>query len=207
MVAASMLWGDGSLGADQDDWNRLVQFKALTSTPAYIIGPEEPDCSTPGSAAMSIDATATLWNTVIAPHGAQGSVLMSPSMCHQIDETFLTPWMAKISVQPDVINIHVNKKNMAGVKASIDYYYNKYKKPIWVTEFACVEDQSWTPCTDQGEINQFINDIVDVFEKDERVYAYAYSNGIGLGNVWPAIVNGQMTASGKAYLAAISKYH
>lgn len=60
-------------------------------------------------------------------------------------------------------------------------------------QFACVEDQSWTPCTDQAEINQFINDIVALFEKDPRVYAYAYSNGIGLGDAWPAIVNGQLT--------------
>jgi hypothetical protein len=60
-------------------------------------------------------------------------------------------------------------------------------------QFACVEDQSWTPCTDQAEIDQFISDIVKAFEDDSRVYAYAYSNGEGLGDVWPAISNGQLT--------------
>ena len=60
-------------------------------------------------------------------------------------------------------------------------------------QFACVEDQSWTPCTDQTEIDQFISDIVKLFEEDSRVYAYAYSNGEGLGDVWPAIANGQLT--------------
>ena len=52
-----MLWGDGSLGDDQNDAARVTAFKALTATPKYIIGFEEPDCSTPGSANMGIDAS------------------------------------------------------------------------------------------------------------------------------------------------------
>lgn len=43
----------------------------------------------------------------------------------------------------------------------------------------------FTPCTDQGEINTFINDVVSYFERTADVYAYAYSNGLGLGDVWP----------------------
>lgn len=80
-----------------------------------------------------------------------------------------------------------------------------------MTEFACVDGESpslfpkstqsksktvlnrprsadvigFTPCTDQGEINTFIKDIVDYFESTPDVYAYAYSNGLGLGDVWP----------------------
>jgi hypothetical protein len=54
-------------------------------------------------------------------------------------------------------------------------HYASYGKPIWVTEFACVDDvNGFVPCTDQGEINSFINDIVDLFESDSRVAAYAY---------------------------------
>jgi hypothetical protein len=50
----------------------------------------------------------------------------------------------------------------------------------------------FTPCTDQSEINTYINDIVALFESDERVYAYAYSDGLGLGDVWPTVKNGQL---------------
>lgn len=86
--------------------------------------------------------------------------------------------------------------------------YNKYGKPLWVTEFACVDDSSsFIPCTDQGEINQYISDIVDLFESDSRVAAYAYSDGYGLGDVWPTTKNGKLSASGEAYLAALSRHH
>jgi hypothetical protein len=53
-------------------------------------------------------------------------------------ETWLEPFSKMIDRPWDITNIHINKNNMAGVKASIDYYYNKYKKPLWVSEFACV---------------------------------------------------------------------
>jgi hypothetical protein len=89
-----------------------------------------------------------------------------------------------------------------------EHYLTEYGKPIWVTEFACVDGQSpaihlvyasldcrkshsytdyekFEPCTDQSEINSFIYDIVDYFENNSNVYAYAYSNGLGLGDVWP----------------------
>lgn len=73
-----------------------------------------------------------------------------------------------------------------------------------MTEFACVDgtchirfdftnnvqegtidNKKFEPCTDQSEINAFINDVVDYFEGNSNVFAYAYSNGLGLGDVWP----------------------
>lgn len=57
MEGASMLWGDGGLGDDQNDAARVAAFKALSTTPKYVIGFEEPDCSTPGSASMTVDAS------------------------------------------------------------------------------------------------------------------------------------------------------
>jgi len=77
-----------------------------------------------------------------------------------------------------------------------------------VTEFACVDDvNGFTPCSDQGEIDSFINDIVALFESDGRVAAYAFSNGKGLGSQWPMTSpSGGFSESGKTYLNAISKY-
>jgi len=60
-------------------------------------------------------------------------------------------------------------------------------------QFACVDDKNWKPRTDQTVIDKYINDIVKLFEGDSRVYAYAYSNGLGLGKVWPAFSTGQLT--------------
>jgi len=209
MIGPAMLWGDGHLGGDDDDASRLTAFEALSGSQPYIIGFEEPDCSTEGSADMSIGETATAWDSFIAPWGAKGSLLISPSMCHQAAENFLQPLEQQISTPWDVTNLHINKNSMDGVNEDLDHYWNTYGKPMWITEFACVDDSNgFVPSTDQGEINTFIQQIVDLFEADSRVYAYAYSNGEGLGNVWPAISDaGELTESGQTYLAAVSKYH
>ncbi|KAK4689886.1 hypothetical protein P7C73_g240, partial [Tremellales sp. Uapishka_1] len=205
-LAIPMLWGDGSV--DSTDASRLAAFKAITIAPKYIIGFEEPDCTTYGSSDIGVATAAALWDSVIAPWQSQGTLLLSPSMCHQKDETWLTPFKNAISTQWDITNLHINKNSMDGVNADLDYYWTTYGKPMWITEFACVDDSTgFTPCTDQSEINTFINDIVALFENDSRVYGYAYSNGEGLGDVWPMWSNGALTESGTTYLSAISAHH
>jgi len=202
-----MLWGAGT--ADDTDRQRLAAFRNIKdTTPKYVLGFEEPDCASGGgSAGMDVNTAVSLWNELIAPMGKRGTLLLSPSMCKQADEDWLTPFGQQINFNWDITAIHVNKNNMDGVRKDIDHYWNTYKKPIWVTEFACVNDQAWAPSEDQNEINNYINQIVDLFESDSRIYGYAYSNGYGLGSKWPMVQNGQLTESGRTYLAAVSKYH
>ena len=56
------------------------------------------------------------------------------------------------------------------------------------------DQNGFKPCTDQVEINAFINDIVSFLEGHPHVYAYAYSNGEGLGSTWP-LTDGQSLRS------------
>ena len=150
-----MLWGNGAQG-DQDA-GRLSAFKALTQSPAYIMGFYEPDCLPPMSSAIdpivgecgirltnrSLTALASvLWNSLIVPHRSNGgSVLLSPGMCKQADETWLQPFQSAIGASNmwDITAIHVNKNNMDGVRKDIDHYWNTYGKPIWVTEVSAVK--------------------------------------------------------------------
>ncbi|KAJ7678904.1 glycosyl hydrolase catalytic core-domain-containing protein [Mycena polygramma] len=205
-IPVPMLWGGGS--ADSTDASRLAQFKKISAAPQYMLGFEEPDCAAGGgSAGMSVSDGVQIWEQYIAPFKSKGTKLGSPSMCKQAAETWLKEFSQQISTDFDFTAIHVNKNSMAGVNADLDHYAS-YGKPIWVTEFACVDDSTgFTPCTDQGEINSFINDIVNLFEGDSRVAAYAYSNGEGLGDVWPMTdSSGALTESGQTYVNAISKY-
>ncbi|KAF6757144.1 glycosyl hydrolase catalytic core-domain-containing protein [Ephemerocybe angulata] len=205
-VAVPMLWGGGT--ADGTDAQRLSAFRKLGGNPPYVMGFEEPDCASgSGSAGMSVDEGVRLWEELMAPLKSRGTKLGSPSMCKQADETWLTEFSKKIKTPWDFTTVHVNKNNMDGVKQVIDHY-TKFGKPIWVNEFACVADNpNFIPCSDQGEIDSFINQIVPYFESNPNIYAYAYSNGYGLGNVWPMWSNGKLSASGRTYLNAISKYH
>ncbi|KAI9744455.1 MAG: hypothetical protein M1818_001984 [Claussenomyces sp. TS43310] len=205
-IGVPMLWGDGHV--DETDASRLAAFKNITTTPQYVMGFYEPDCSTAGSSDVSVDTAVELWEELIAPWGDKGTLLGSPSMCKQADETWLAEFKTKITHDWDFTTIHISKTNMTGANKDIDHYWDTYGKPIWVTEFACVDDvDGWNPCTDQSEIDGYINDIVDLLEADSRIYAYAYTAGEGLGDVWPPVENGELTESGQTYLTDIEKYY
>ena len=166
----------------------------------------EPDWTPPDSSDIDPTTAATLWSTTLAPLGKKGTLLGSPSLATQYDEKWLTPF-ADAPEHPtwDFTCIHTNKPNVTGVKEDVEYYLAKYKKPIWVSEFACVDDQHWAPCTDAAQIKTFIQDVVEFFQGNDSVIAYGYSNGNGLGTVWPMIdKSGTISASGQVYLDAIS---
>ena len=78
----------------------------------------------------------------------------------------------------------------------VEYYLGKYKKPKWVSEFACVDNVTWTPCVVAHEIKTFIQDVVAFLQGNQSVVAYGYSDGDGLGD-----------ASGRVYLDAINALH
>jgi hypothetical protein len=209
VVGIPMLWGDGQNG--DEDAKRFKEFQAGIPQPQYLLGFNEPDCTgRDTSANMNIKNGYQYWNQYIAPKGNSGALLGSPSMCLQKDEAWLKRFVMKpLDRSFDFTAIHVYKPDMAGVRADIDYYWNQYGKPIWVTEFACVYDQdNFTPCTDQGQINQWIRDVVNLFEGDGRVKAYAYTDGGGLGKAWlPTNSAGTaLSESGRTYLGAIRKY-
>lgn len=205
-IGVPMLWGNGTV--DTQDKERLTAFEHLSTVPAYVLGYEEPDCTSgSGSADMTVQDGVSKWESLIAPLRKKGSKVGSPSMCKQADETWLSEFRDQISTPWDFTAIHINKNSLDGVKKDIDHYM-KYGKPIWVTEFACVDDyQGFTPCTDQQEINNFINDIVVYMQGNSYIQAYAYSNGLGLGDVWPLMDGDSLSESGRTYLAAIEKYH
>lgn len=203
----SMLWGGGNNG--NMDHDRFQKFQQLSYAPKFLLGFNEPDCSAPDvSAGISVDRGVELWNQYIAPKGDQGSLLGSPSMCAQKDENWLSQFRDRqLNRDWDFTAIHVYKPDMQGVRDDIDHYWNKYGKPIWVTELGCVYDQQgFRACSDQGEINQWIRDVVDLLENDDRIAAYAYTND-GLSDQWRATNGDGLSESGRTYLDAISKYN
>jgi len=206
------LWGDGSACASVSS-TRLTQFNDVvgsSSAPKIMFGFYEPDCDCPDSSAISDPSTGlAMWNEYLKPLAARGTTLGSPSMCTQKDESWLSEFSGKATGQElatwDVTSIHINKNSLAGAQADVEYYVAKYGKPVWVTEFACVDDvDGWAPCSDQGEINTFINEVVAFFQGNDSVVAYGPSNGLGLGNVWPMTdSSGALTATGQTYINAI----
>ena len=172
-----------------------------------MFGFYEPDCDCPMSSDMSDPVVgAQKWNSMLAPLASRGTVLGSPSMCKQTAENWLTPFKeAGLHADWKVTSIHVNVADLAGVQRDVEHYASKYGKPIWVSEFACVHAGNgfFNPCTDQGEIDNFINTVVPWLEANETVVAYGASNGAGLGSTWPLIHQGKLTHTGNTYLNAL----
>jgi hypothetical protein len=207
-IAVPMLWGNGHRGSVQDDWNRFTKFTSTWSAsnaPPYVLGFNEPDCYQGASSDMSVPDAVYAWNQYIAPLGNAGSLLISPAMCMQQYENFITPFQKSINTPFDVIAVHIYIDTIAGVKAVLDYYWSKYQKPMWVTEFGCVHNPSgsFTGCTSQSLATQFMTDAVNLFQNDYRVYAYAPQNA---GNAWKMGEAGRLTVTGTAYLNAIKKF-
>lgn len=208
VMGIGMLWGASGSPCGSVKTERLAIFNEMMSNntvPSIMFGFYEPDCDCWMSSQMSTSSAALDWESLIAPLAQKGTILGSPSMCKQYNEDFLTPFRSAISTDWEVTSIHINKPNVSEAQKDVEYYSSTYGKKIWVSEFACVHDQpSWEPCTDQDEINNFINDVVSYFESNDDVVAYGPSNGAGLGEVWPLTdSNGALTTSGQTYLSAI----
>ncbi|KAI7459828.1 hypothetical protein KC351_g17531 [Hortaea werneckii] len=205
-----MLWGASGSACGDVTPERVSLFHSMLdndSIPEIMFGFYEPDCDCDMSAQMTVSDAQTQWDALLAPLADKGVVLGSPSMCKQKDEDFLTPFLDNGARDWDVTSIHINKPDLDGVKEDVEYYVSTYGKPIWVSEFSCVNDaDGWSPCTDQTQINKLINDAVSYFESNEHIVAYGPSNGAGLGNVWPLTSNGELTESGKTYLNAIKNF-
>jgi hypothetical protein len=164
----------------------------------------EPDCDCPMSSSMTVTAAASIWNSHLAPLATKGSILGSPSLCKQRDEDFLTTFKSQITQDWDITSIHINKLDLAGIKADVEHY-RTYGKPIFVSEFACVDDRNgFTPCSNQAQIDVFLSQAVTYFESQSDIIAYGPSNGEGLGSTWPFFnSDGQLSSTGQAYLDII----
>lgn len=52
---------------------------------------------------MDYTSAANLWNELVVPHGEAGSLLLSPSMCHQAAETgWLQPFQKLLTRDWDI---------------------------------------------------------------------------------------------------------
>lgn len=209
-LTVPQLWGNSTSCDNTPDLaSRFSAFTSLTATatPSIMFGFYEPDCGCPDSSDITDPAQgASLWNSYLGPLKAKGTTLGSPSMCKQFNEDYLTPFDAAISTSWDITSIHINKNSVNGAIADIEYYVGTYGKPVWISEFACVDDSNYNfiPCTDQTEIDDYINQCVSYFQGNDSVVAYGPSNGAGLGSVWPLFdSSGALSASGTTYLNAI----
>lgn len=181
-----MLWGT--------DANHLNGYsdaiKSYGSNIKCLLGFNEPDLSSQSN--MSPAAAAAAWKKYIQPYAGKLK-LISPAVTNgaaPLGLAWLDKFMSACSgctIDAVAIHIYDSATNVDYFKSYITGAYNRYKKPIWVTEFA----GSGTTAQQQ----QFIKTMTAWLDSQSFVHRYAYFADIE-GSL---VSGGSLTAIGKAY--------
>ncbi|KAG6015093.1 hypothetical protein E4U54_004246 [Claviceps lovelessii] len=155
---------------------------------------------------------ARLWRHQLARLRRRGTRMGSPTVL----ATQLDWWLVRYWQWADwqMTSIHIFEPDVAAFKKHIDHYWYWYGKQIWITEFGCRHDPARevefprSPCNDQRYVNRLIRDLVQYFEDDDRIAAYAYPEENEWCELCAALDENEMslTPAGDAYLRAIMPY-
>jgi Glycosyl hydrolase catalytic core len=168
--------------------------KAIPSSSA-LLGFNEPDNA--GQANMTAQSAASLWPQVESmAKAASISKLVSPAVASSI--TWMDQFMSLCSgCQIDYIAFHDYTDTAAALEAEVQEF-EKYNKPIWLTEFACNHNATNTPCS-LSEQEAFMNAVIPWLESQSQIARYAWFSGSNVPNS-VLIQNGQLTALGQLYV-------
>lgn len=86
-----------------------------------------------------------------------------------------------LSPHADVINVHAFSDKASDVKKVLDHY-RAYGKPMWVTEFACINFNKHKECSKEETV-QFIYEAVKMFE----VRRWAFPSVLDCADVVPPV--------------------
>lgn len=178
-----MVWG-----AHEGQLNGIKELLSKGFKVKYILAINEPNLKgqafiTPEICAgwyLKIDELAKNYEIkTIGPHMAIGSSAESsikafdPIEKKEITYTYMIPYMNAFyhfigeQTKVEVVAVH-SYGNIGELRWVVNELYNKFKKPIWVTEFA------WWGAKDEKEIMQFMKEAVIFLEMSPHVQKYAW---------------------------------
>ncbi len=167
-----MIWGGSSVTT-----SALNQAKAAGSR--YLLGFNEPDMS--GQANMSVDSALALWPQL----QATGLTLGSPSVAYGGDtpggwlDRFMTGAAAK-GLRVDFITLHwyggdfVTANAVSQLKSYLQKVYNRYHKPIWLTEYALIDFSNGTRFPTQAQQAAFCAASITMLNSLSWLQRYAW---------------------------------
>lgn len=124
---------------------------------------------------------AALWPKLEQIANPRGMKLVSPALNYcagACNETDPFVWLDKFfaacqTCQVDYIAVHWYACWKDSLVDYLDQFKSKYKKPLWLTEFSCLDDSAIT--VDKEE--QYMQDALSVLEADPAVFRYAWFSG------------------------------
>lgn len=176
-------------------WNKAYNKEAISGYVKahpeckYLLAYNEPNLTDQSN--MTPQEAAEGWGELVAFARGLGLKIVSPAMNYGTLAGYSDPvkWLDEFFAQPNVspddvcaISLHCYMASAGAMKSFIDRF-DKYGKPIWMTEF-CAWEQSVSSAT--AQIN-YMSEAVLMMEKDPRVERYAWFlvRGNGMLNTLP----------------------
>ncbi len=167
-----MIWGGGSVTASALD-------QARSAGSRYLLGFNEPDMA--GQANMSVDQALELWPQLMAT----GLTLGSPSVAYGGADAggWLDRFMsgaASKGYRVDFITLHwyggdfVTANAVNQLKSYIQAVYDRYHKPIWLTEYALIDFSNGTRFPTQAQQAAFCTASIAMLDSLPYVQRYAW---------------------------------
>jgi hypothetical protein len=193
-----MKWS-GSLSDDQADYLR-EQFAA--GEIHYLLGYNEPDGER--QANMGVDRALELWSEL----EDTGIPLVSPSPVHYDNE-----WMVEFMRRADDQGLRVDDlavhwyggTNAQGFLDLLDRVYERYQRPIWITEFAPAdweaerrEENRMRP----DAVLEFMRQVLPELDRRDYIVRYAWFHDYSSDNLWTSALfndEGELTPLGEFY--------
>lgn len=187
-----MIWGNNFSGA-----------QSIPSGARFLLGFNEPNFYS--QANLTAQQAAQLWPQLEQIAAARGLALVSPAVnfcgggCNQTDPfQYLRDFFAACpSCKVDYVAAHW----YACDKPALTWYLGelkKFNKPIWLTEFACLDSSNTSPAVQQA----YMQDALQVLENDPAVFRYSWFAGRfdPNPNVNLLAGSGQLTQIGQVYV-------
>ena len=133
-----MFWGSGSV--NEEEINKVKEL-VYAGAVKNVLGFNEPDLVS--QANMTVDEAIALWPQLESIGVPLGSPVVASNQGGWLDEFMLKAQENNLRV--DFICIHIYQSNNPAIFLDIiDNIFQKYNKPIWITEMAVVDNQANT---------------------------------------------------------------
>jgi hypothetical protein len=180
--------------------------KQVPAAAKYLLTFNEPNFG--AQANLTPAEAAALWPKIEMFAKARGMKIVSPAVNYcgsPCNETDPFMWLQKFfaactGCQVDYVAMHWYACTKAALTSTLAKYEQQFGKPLWVTEFSCLDEKD--KVNDAGEL-LYMQDAVAALEADPMVFRYAWFTGRFTSS--PPVnlltpTSGQLTPLGQKYV-------
>ena len=173
LVFCPMLWGN----KNADDFMNKVVNDQNGKFNKYKCAMGMNEVNQKGQADMSGKDACSLMRSHIMPLADKGWYIIGPSTTSAPNG--LTQWYKQFQSEcgdvfdrMDAISLHWYDVSIDAFKKYVENWHNTFKKPVWITEFACQNFNGGAQCS-KSEADQMMKEMSDWFMQQDYVVGFS----------------------------------